>query len=352
MATTYAPFRPACVYANGRERTRRRGSQGQPQRPKSSGRRSESADTVPLSSVPTSVPQVTLLSNIVAESDPPSNPLSAPEPYNVLIFGQTGTGKSSLVNMIAGQDIAETSSSALGCTFGSRPYDISLSVNTRPIRLWDTAGLNESAHGTMSAEEAIDSLKQLIAELHGQVHLLVYCITGGRLKEIALVNYDLFYRVVCQKKVPIVLVVTGLELEEDMESWWVANREELEGRGMRFVSHACITTTKGKEVRGEYQFEEEYNESQILVRNVLLHTLATFPAGGAVNYKVVWKNVSDAVSAWLAGLKPEGYRGQGSGAQRSSWVSRYAARLGMTIHQAWELILGGKDRTQPVRHYR
>ncbi|KAF8654300.1 hypothetical protein AX16_003559 [Volvariella volvacea WC 439] len=266
--------------------------------------------------------------------DSAANPTT--EPYNVLIFGQTGVGKSSLVNMLAGQNIARTSNGAMGCTFGSTPCDISLSINGRSIRLWDTAGLNEAAHGTVSAEEAVENLKTLVAELNGRIDLLVYCITGGRLREIVMVNYDLFFRVFCQKKVPIMLVVTGLELEEDMEKWWDDNRGELEDRGMKFVTHACITTTKGKEVRGEYQFEDEYDESQVLVRGVLLHALATFPAIGAVDYKAVWKNALDTIYSWLAPvLKATDDVSRGSKARRPSQVPGYAVRARMAIRRAW-----------------
>ncbi|KAG9310967.1 hypothetical protein JVU11DRAFT_8845 [Chiua virens] len=34
-------------------------------------------------------------------------------------------------------------------------------------------------------------------------------------------NYNLFHAAVCRKKIPVVLVVTGLENSEgDMENWW------------------------------------------------------------------------------------------------------------------------------------
>jgi len=38
-------------------------------------------------------------------------------PPNIVVFGETGTGKSSVINLIAGRQIAETSSEAKGPVF-------------------------------------------------------------------------------------------------------------------------------------------------------------------------------------------------------------------------------------------
>lgn len=45
---------------------------------------------------------------------------------NIIIFGETGTGKSSVINMLDGRLIADVSSGASGCTFHSSPYEVKL----------------------------------------------------------------------------------------------------------------------------------------------------------------------------------------------------------------------------------
>ena len=201
------------------------------------------------------------------EESPSSYLRDAP---NVIIFGETGVGKSSLINMIADTASAAVSNGAIGCTFESIPNEVELSG--RKYHLWDTAGLNEGEHGNISGDRAIQNLQRLVQNLqYGGVSLLVYCIRGSRLRDIVKINYDLFYKIICGAKVPIIIVATGLENEDNMEDWWVDNVQDFHDRGMHFSGHACITATRGKVLKnGEYMFEEEYNMSVKLVRDLIV----------------------------------------------------------------------------------
>ncbi|KAK2465739.1 hypothetical protein APHAL10511_002283 [Amanita phalloides] len=140
--------------------------------------------------------------------------------------------------MISGTEFAAVSGAALGCTFEAVPHEVELSG--RKYRLWDTAGLNEGEKGNVSADRAIESLQELVYDLRD----------GG---------------------VPIVVMVTGLENEENMEDWWTDNAEGFPHRRMSFAGHACITATKGKVTKnGDHIFEEEYNQSTTLVRELVI----------------------------------------------------------------------------------
>jgi hypothetical protein len=79
--------------------------------------------------------------------------------------------------------------------------------------LWDTTGLDEGTEGTVPVALAESNLRSLIQELAntGGIHLVVYCMCAARLTKALQRNYDLFYVMVCRKKVPVVLVVTGPE---------------------------------------------------------------------------------------------------------------------------------------------
>ncbi|KAH7925680.1 hypothetical protein BV22DRAFT_966785, partial [Leucogyrophana mollusca] len=187
---------------------------------------------------------------------------------NILVFGETGTGKSSLINMCAGRELAGVSSDATGCTFGSRGY--AANIDGQDVILWDTAGLNEGEHGSMPAQQAAENLRTLMLNLANGLHLLVYCVRGSRYRDILRINYDMFYRAICQEEVPIVIVVTGLENEDPMESWWHVNKADLKKHGLRFQDHACVTATRGKALKsGGFVFEEEYARSELEIKRLI-----------------------------------------------------------------------------------
>ena len=111
--------------------------------------------------------------------------------------------------------------------------------------LWDTTGLDEGSEGTVPAAKAESNLRSLIQGLAhtGGIHLVIYCIRASRLTKVLQHNYDLFYVTVCRKKVPVALVVTGLEHQQgEMETWWDENEGFLRRSKMWFDAHECVTT--------------------------------------------------------------------------------------------------------------
>ncbi|KIK42291.1 hypothetical protein CY34DRAFT_42051, partial [Suillus luteus UH-Slu-Lm8-n1] len=164
---------------------------------------------------------------------------------NVVIFGVTGSGKSSLVNLITGKEKAPTSGDALGCTPEPTVYehDVVVLHNSVKVQLFDTAGLDEGSQGNIPAMQGQKALKVLLKTLKKNrgIHLLIYCVHGTKDVKTLQRNYKLVQSKV-KGKVPIVLVVTGLENREpDMEDWWRNNEASISALGMNFAGHACIT---------------------------------------------------------------------------------------------------------------
>ncbi|KIJ67581.1 hypothetical protein HYDPIDRAFT_38074 [Hydnomerulius pinastri MD-312] len=162
---------------------------------------------------------------------------------NVIIFGESGVGKSSLINMITGQNHAATSPDALGCTFRHTKYPAVIDGET--YQLWDTAGLDEATMGKVPAPIAEENLKKFLRQLVKAegIQLLIYCVRGSRATRALLRNYRIFYTAICRRKAPVVVVVTGLEnYKGSMDMWWTANEKELKKHRMRFQDHACVTT--------------------------------------------------------------------------------------------------------------
>ncbi|KAG2109859.1 P-loop containing nucleoside triphosphate hydrolase protein [Suillus discolor] len=161
---------------------------------------------------------------------------------NIVIFGETGSGKSSIINTIAQEQLAKTSNDAHGCTSTSQRYPVEISGQR--FVLIDTVGLCMGTADTVSAAKAEKKLKSLLRELMNSkldgISLLVYCMDSTIAPSALVKAYDKFYSGICQKKVPIVVVVTRLEKETHMENWWDTNVEKF--KGMYFADHACVTT--------------------------------------------------------------------------------------------------------------
>ncbi|KAF5362626.1 hypothetical protein D9758_009620 [Tetrapyrgos nigripes] len=194
-------------------------------------------------------------------------PSSMPTPrtHNVIVFGQTGCGKSSVVNMLEPTtDLAPVDNTAFGVTFHAQSY--MKTVEGISFRVYDTVGLNEGLEGRVAAITAIEQLYQLLRELD-EVNLLAYVIQASRITPATVSNYQLFYQIMCEKEVPIVAIFTHLENEDVMDNWWTSNQGVFDQRKMKFSGTACITTIKGK--RG--LFEKEYAESKEKLKKLILH---------------------------------------------------------------------------------
>ena len=183
--------------------------------------------------------------------------------------------------MLPGGPDAIVRSDAKGVTFEHTRYE--KDIGGCRLNIFDTVGLNEGADGTMSAAKAIEELYRLMLGLDDGVSLLVYVMRGPRLKRSFRKNYQLFYEIFWKKKVPIVLVITGLEQEDDMDDWWKRKKAEFVKEKMTFSGAACITAIKGK----HNTFAKEFEESREKVEKLILgHCAQTpwIPVGGKVSW--------------------------------------------------------------------
>ncbi|KAG1733674.1 hypothetical protein EDD22DRAFT_852579 [Suillus occidentalis] len=188
------------------------------------------------------------------------------EHKNIILFGASGVGKSSVVNLMAGSKVADTSDSMDPCTMRWQEYVISFDDTSYAV--FDTVGLEEPQLGTKQYLDSVENAHALIKELDrkGGIDLLLFCIRAGRMTATLQSNYRLFHEFLCEKKVPIVLAITGLERKQNMEDWWDAEHSTLERNAIRVAGHACITAADGLSAGTQ---ADRYEESRLKIRELV-----------------------------------------------------------------------------------
>jgi predicted GTPase len=182
---------------------------------------------------------------------------------NIVFFGQAGAGKSSLVNLMAEKRVANISSDLRSCTLCWQKYPIQF--DGKSYNVFDTVGLEEPQLGIQQYLDDVENAYMLIQQLEreGGIDLLLFCMRAGRLTTTLQTNYRLFHEFLCEKKVPVVVVITYLETEaNDMDDWWTRNKDTLRERKVHAAGHACITAIEGN-------YPVRYKQSRDTIRNVV-----------------------------------------------------------------------------------
>jgi hypothetical protein len=177
--------------------------------------------------------------------------------------------------MLGGKELAITSSGVIGQTFKSDRYP--MQIKEKLFNVFDTAGVGEGDEGKVPTRDAITNLYQLMNELEDGISLLVFLFRAQRLEDQAVRNYKMFHEIFCNRQVPIVIVVTGLENENNMEDWWSTNSTHFQRYKMEFEDHACITATRGKSTGSGWTLQKEYEESKEKIENLIVTSCRKTP---------------------------------------------------------------------------
>ncbi|KAF8123355.1 P-loop containing nucleoside triphosphate hydrolase protein, partial [Boletus edulis] len=180
---------------------------------------------------------------------------------NVIFMGETGSGKSSIINLIAGHNRAAVSNDGMPCTVHFMPYEVSLEGRT--YLLWDTPGLTKASESksrsfrrlrvTQVPEYSLESFLQERCRRE-ELDLFVLCMQGNRVSAETLRIYEIFCRAGRQTTIPLVVAVTRLErIKPTMDAWWQNNEKELAKRSMVFDGHACVTCLSPHQLRSASQ---------------------------------------------------------------------------------------------------
>ena len=181
----------------------------------------------------------------------------------VLVFGSTGTGKTSLCNTLAGKS-RPTDNGAKGITAKSHLYP-PFEFNGLKIELVDTVGLHESSHGTVPAEQAVVELVELLKKAKDGFSLLVHVTRASRITQEHDEDYTFFVEKMTQNQIPVVLAVTGCENEDPMQAWVDRNWQSFERFNYREIVSCCFAS------RGP--MEAHFRPLREQSRNLLLESI-------------------------------------------------------------------------------
>jgi GTPase Era involved in 16S rRNA processing len=156
---------------------------------------------------------------------------------NVVIFGEPGVGKSSVVNMLAGKDVAGITAKSPRMTFEHQRR--MLKLDGRSINIYDTAGLNENK---LSPLDVFQRLYDLMNRLR-RINLIVF-VTRFRITSNTIVHHRLLRSIFCRERVPVVIAVTGREFERENDKWWGENKATFRHNGMEFDDYAIGTANQ------------------------------------------------------------------------------------------------------------
>lgn len=223
----------------------------------------------------------------------------------VLVFGATGTGKTSLCNGLAGRS-RPTDSGALGVTDKTHIY-APFTVGETSIVLVDTVGLHESVHGTVPADRAVVALVELLEKSREGFNLLVHVARASRITKEHDEDYIFFVEKMAQSRIPVVLAVTGCENEEPMSAWVDKNRTAFTRFAYKALVPTCFAAGGPLEefFAGRRAISREWLLAAIHAHATLKPVLLFGPGTGSTFNDVLTRIWNDFVT--LAGL-PEHYR--------------------------------------------
>ena len=181
----------------------------------------------------------------------------------VLVFGSTGTGKTSLCNTLTGK-ARPTDNGAKGITAKSHLYP-PFDLNGLKVEVVDTVGLHESNHGTVPAEQAVVELVELLKKARDGFSLLVHVTRASRITQEHDEDYTFFVEKMTQNQIPVILAVTGCENEQPMQAWAKRNQDAFKRFDYQEIVSCCFAAGGA--------MEAHFRPLRVLSRELLLKAI-------------------------------------------------------------------------------
>ena len=154
----------------------------------------------------------------------------------VVVIGETGSGKSTTINALAGKQVVETSDSARGCTDHHTTVTIQDSHGIS-YEFVDTIGLNEVTTGTVDPQRALANFLAFLRDNQQGFNLILFCVRRDRLTQQAQATYNVMvkklYSQAATEPPPVLIFVSGIFVKQATpQDWCIENRQAFVQAGL------------------------------------------------------------------------------------------------------------------------
>ena len=160
---------------------------------------------------------------------------SDPKLPNIMVLGPMGGGVSTVVNLIAGKDVARVSNNTLRCTKKMASYRIELrdAAKTLPIMLYDIPGFDYNAKSPLEFPRV-------------PISLAIICMEDFPAQVKATAEYlQNKWRKHGDRNVPVLVVINHITPKPDA-GWWEENKKHFPSLGV-VTDHVCLTRRQKEE---------------------------------------------------------------------------------------------------------
>ena len=133
--------------------------------------------------------------------------MNSKEKGNVLVIGNSGVGKSTLINAVLGEKVAKTNFGSKGVTYNITPYE----NDEIDFRIIDTIGFEPSFFKERKAIKSIRTWQKFAEEKgcsNNKINVIWFCVEGTSGKLFPKAIEDMVRATKIWKSVPIIVVIT------------------------------------------------------------------------------------------------------------------------------------------------
>ncbi len=199
-----------------------------------------------------------------------SSKLMASLSKRIIVLGPSKMGKTSVVNALMEMQCKDNSIINVCNTslYSSKKIQRSSVV----YELIDLVGLSTLDMNNINEEEMCKYFDQMLEHARNGLSLIIFVLRNGTIHQTSADMYNLFVNILCEKRLPVLGVITCCENEEPIWAYAEKNRDHYARNGMKFT--ALVSTCFGRGGPLEVVFQELREESIERVWQMIeLHSL-------------------------------------------------------------------------------